>query len=136
MPVTAEVLAVPVRRVLLVGAVCGFVPGFVVGCMVGGLLSWAAGAAVGWMHQVSFSTGMQVDLMPFGNRVSTLQGVRDGWFLAVPLVGLGIGLVTAAIGALTAGLVAVLTPGRLGRPDVVLRLLPQAPVDAEGQPPL
>jgi uncharacterized membrane protein len=120
--VSATVIAMPMRRVLGIGALAGFVPGFVVGCLLGGVVAWAAGAVVNWMQQVSFTTGMRVALMPLGNQVNALQSTHDSWYLVVPVIGLVLGVLTAAIGALTALIVAVTLPSRVGRPDVVLRI--------------
>lgn len=120
--VSAAVVAVPVRRLIGIGAIAGFVPGFVLGCLFGGLVAWGASAAVNWMQQVSFTTGMQVALMPFGNRVSMLQSIHDNWFIVVPVVGVGMGLLTATIGALTAAIVAAVLPGGSRRARVLLRI--------------
>ncbi|MGH3419554.1 MAG: hypothetical protein ACRDOD_08200 [Streptosporangiaceae bacterium] len=118
----ATVIAVPLRRVLGIGALAGFVPGFIVGCLLGGVVAWAAGAVVNWMQQVSFTTGMRVALMPLGNQVNALQSTHDSWYLVVPVIGLVLGVLTAAIGALTAVIVAVMLPGRVGGPDIALRI--------------
>lgn len=141
LPLGTTIVAVPLRRVLAVGAVCGFVPGFVMGCLVGAFASWMAGAAVDWMHQVSFSTGVQVQLMPFGDRVGALQTVRDTWYLVIPAVGAALGLFVAMIGALTAALVATILPGRPIKPEIPLpahtenHVAPDAPdASREGRP--
>jgi hypothetical protein len=97
------------------GALTGFVPGAFVGALLGAGASWAAGAAVNWLQQLSFTTGIQVQLLPFGDQVGFLQTVQDGWFYVIPAAALAVGLVAALVGALT-GLVlaasyALIRPG-------------------------
>ena len=90
------------------GALAGFVPGAFLGALLGAGASWAAGAAVDWLQQLSFTTGIQVQLLPFGDQVGLLQTVQDGWFYVIPAAAMGVGLVAALIGALT-GLVLAAT---------------------------
>jgi hypothetical protein len=83
------------------GALAGFVPGTFVGGLLGAGASWAAGAALDWLQQLSFTTGIQVQLLPFGDQVGLLQTVQDGWFYVIPAAAGAVGLMAALVGALT-----------------------------------
>lgn len=103
----ARVRSVPLRAALLAGAWTGFVPGLFAGAILGTLLTFAAGAALEWMRELSFTTGLQQQLLPFGDRIGLLQTLQDGWPVVIPLVAIAMGIVSALIGMLTAVLVAM-----------------------------
>lgn len=100
-----RIRSVPLEPALVTGAWSGFVPGLVIGGALGAVASFAAGAAVEWMRELSFTTGIQEQLLPFGDAIGELQTVQDDWFVVIPLAGLAIGLLGALIGALTGAVV-------------------------------
>jgi hypothetical protein len=90
---------------LLTGAWAGFVPGVFIGATIGTLISFGAGAALEWMRELSFTTGIEGQLLPFGNRIGLLQSLQDDWFLVIPAAAVVMGVFTAVIGVLTAAVV-------------------------------
>lgn len=84
------------------GALGGFVPGVFVGGLVGAGISWGAGAALQWMRQLSFTTGIQIQLMPFGDRTAVLETLGDGWYWVIVAAALTLGLLGALLGSFTA----------------------------------
>ena len=83
------------------GATTGFVIGLVLGSLLGAAISWIAGALVRWFVEASYTMGVNVQLLPFGDRADVLVGLRDDWLLVIPACGLGVGLIAALIGALS-----------------------------------
>ena len=81
------------------------------------------------MRELSFTTGIQEQLLPFGDRVGALQTVQDDWFIVVPLAGVAMGLLGALIGALTGALVSATYGSLLGGVEVVVE-------DAEAAEPV
>ena len=88
------------------GAWAGFVPGLFIGALLGVLITFAAGAALEWMRELSFTTGIEQQLLPFGDRTGLLQTAQDDWWLVIPITALVIGLLSGLIGSLTGALVA------------------------------
>jgi hypothetical protein len=88
------------------GAIAGFVGGFFFGCLAGALLAWLAGAVLDWHRQLGFTLGVTEELLPLGEQIGLLQGVRDLWWLVVPVAGLLTGLVSGLVGFLAGGVVA------------------------------
>lgn len=99
--------SVPLVPALITGAWAGFVPGLFIGAIAGTLLTFGAGAALEWMRELSFTTGIQQQLLPFGNRIGLLQILQDDWPVVIPIMAISLGLFSALIGALTAALVAM-----------------------------
>lgn len=99
--------SVPLRAALVTGAWAGFVPGLFTGAIAGTVLTFVSGAALEWMRELSFTTGIQQQLLPFGDRIGLLQTLQDGWPVVIPVVALALGLASAIIGMLTAALVAL-----------------------------
>ena len=93
------------RDYILPGALGGFVPGLLLGGLAGAGLAWGSGAALSWMRQLSFPTGIQIHLMPCGNRTEVLENLRDGWYWVVVVAGLALGLLGVLMGSLTGLLV-------------------------------
>jgi hypothetical protein len=114
---------------LLTGAWAGFVPGLFIGGVLGAVISFGAGAILDWIRQLSFTTGIDQALLPFGERIGLLQTLQDEWFLVIPGAALGFGLFSALIGVLTAAAVSA-TYGSLLE-GVELTLEPTA--EREGQ---
>ena len=98
--------SIPLLPAIVAGAWAGFVPGLFVGAIVGVLIAFGAGAALEWMRELSFTTGIQQQLLPFGDRTGLLQTIQDGWWIVIPAAALIVGLFSALIGALTGALVA------------------------------
>jgi len=115
-----RIRSVPLVPALLTGAWTGFVPGLFIGGAVGVAITFGAGAALEWMRQLSFTTGIQQQLLPFGDRIGDLQTVQDDWFIVIPLAAVALGLVGALIGALTGALVAATYGSLLGSVEVVV----------------
>lgn len=85
---------------MLPGALGGLVPGLFLGGLAGAGLAWAAGAALAWMRQLSYTTGIQIQLMPFGNRTEVLQNLTGGWYWVILVAALALGLLGGVIGLL------------------------------------
>jgi len=115
-----RIRSVPLRPAIVTGAWSGFVPGLFIGGAAGAIASFAAGAALEWMRELSFTTGIQEQLLPFGDRIGDLQTVQDDWFIVIPLAGVALGLVGALIGALTGALVGATYGSLLGGVEVVV----------------
>lgn len=113
-----RIRAMPLLPALVTGAWAGFVPGLFIGAITGVLLSFGAGAALEWMRELSFTTGIQQQLLPFGDRIGVLETLQDGWPLVIPACALLLGLLSALIGALTAGLVSASYGSLLGGVEV------------------
>ncbi len=101
-----RVRSIPLRAAMVAGAWAGFVPGLFIGAIVGTLASFGAGAALEWMRELSFTTGIQQQLLPFGDRIGLLQTLQDGWPVVIPVAALAVGLFSAILGALTGALIA------------------------------
>ena len=97
-----------IRSAMFAGAITGFVFGLFAGCTLGAIVSWFAGALIEWQAQLGFSLGIAQQLLPLGDQAGSLQSISDRWFLVIPAVGVGIGLLGAFIGVLAGGLWAVL----------------------------
>ena len=115
-----RIRSVPLGPAIVTGAWSGFVPGLFIGGAAGAIASFAAGAALEWMRELSFTTGIQEQLLPFGDRIGDLQTVQDDWFIVIPLAAVALGLVGALIGALTGALVAATYGSLLGSVEVVV----------------
>jgi len=98
--------SVPLLPAVVTGAWAGFAPGLFVGAIAGVLITFGAGAALEWMRELSFTTGIAQQLLPFGDRTGLLQTIQDGWWFVVPAAALAVGLFSALIGGLTGALVA------------------------------
>ena len=103
---------------LVTGAWAGFVPGLFIGALAGTLISFGAGAALEWMRELSFTTGIQQQLLPFGDRIGLLETLQDDWAIVIPAAALALGAVSALIGALTGGLVSASYGSLLGGVEV------------------
>lgn len=119
---------------MIAGAWSGFVPALFIGGAVGAVASFAAGAALEWMRELSFTTGIQEQLLPFGDRVGDLQTVQDDWFLVIPIAAVGLGLIGALMGALTGALVSASFGSLFGGVDVVVEDVADA-ADAKAELP-
>jgi hypothetical protein len=115
-----RIRSMPLVPAIVTGAWSGFVPGLFIGGAAGAIASFAAGAALEWMRELSFTTGIQEQLLPFGDRIGELQTVQDDWFIVIPVAGVALGLVAALIGALTGALVAATYGSLLGGVEVVV----------------
>ena len=115
-----RIRSVPLMPAIVTGAWSGFVPSLFIGGAAGAIASFAAGAALEWMRELSFTTGIQEQLLPFGDRLGDLQTVQDDWFIVIPLAAVALGLVGALIGALTGALVAATYGSLLGSVEVLV----------------
>jgi hypothetical protein len=113
-----RIRAMPLLPALVTGAWAGFVPGLFIGAIAGVLLSFGAGAALEWMRELSFTTGIQQQLLPFGDRIGVLETLQDDWPVVIPACALLVGVLSALIGALTAGLVSASYGSLLGGVEV------------------
>ncbi len=96
----------PLMPALVTGAWAGFVPGLFIGGILGTLITFGAGAAIEWMRELSFTTGIQQQLLPFGDRIGLLETLQDDWPVVILVAALGVGLFSAIVGMLTGALVA------------------------------
>jgi len=115
-----RIRSVPLLPAIVTGAWSGFVPSLFIGGVAGAIASFAAGAALEWMRELSFTTGIQEQLLPFGDRIGDLQTVQDDWFIVIPVAGVALGLLGALIGALTGALVGATYGSLLGSVEVVV----------------
>ena len=113
-----RISSVPMMPALVTGAWAGFVPGLFIGGAVGTLISFGAGAALEWMRELSFTTGIQQQLLPFGDRIGLLQTLQDDWLIVIPVTAVGVGILSALIGLLTAALVSASYGSLLGGVEV------------------
>jgi hypothetical protein len=109
----------PVRAYLIRAAVVSMVLGLFVGSMLGILISWLAGATIQWLRQLSFTTGVDIELLPFGDRFATLALLRDRWFLVIPISALAMALLGSLVGVLAGVLLAAIDRW-LGPPTYIL----------------
>lgn len=129
-----RVRSVPLVPALVTGAWAGFVPGLFIGGILGTLVTFGAGAALEWMRELSFTTGIQQQLLPFGDRIGLLQTLQDDWPVVVPAAALGLGVLSALIGMLTAALVAASFGSLLGGVQVDVEPVPTGDAKAAAQP--
>ena len=113
-----RIRSVPLGPALVTGAWSGFVPGLFIGGAVGVAITFGAGAALEWMRQLSFTTGIQQQLLPFGDRIGQLETLQDAWPVVIGVSALAIGLVSALIGVLTAGVISASYGSLLGSVEV------------------
>jgi hypothetical protein len=113
-----RIRSVPMMPALVTGAWAGFVPGVFIGGALGTLISFGAGAALEWMRELSFTTGIQQQLLPFGDRIGLLQTLQDDWLIVIPVTAVALGILSALIGALTAALVSASYGSLLGGVEV------------------
>lgn len=104
--VSGRVIEVSVRAAMVAGAWIGFALGVVTGCVAGALLSWFAGAVVGWQRDLSLTLGVTQQLLPFGGQIPVLERIEANWFIVIPFFGVLVGLFSALVGGLIGGLVA------------------------------
>jgi NhaP-type Na+/H+ or K+/H+ antiporter len=109
----------PVRAYLIRAAVVSMVLGLFVGSLLGILITWLAGAAIRWMRQLSFTTGVDIELLPFGDRFATLELLRDRWYLVIPISALAFALLGTLVGVLAGALLSAIDHW-LGPPTYVL----------------
>src|ERR1700745_3025156 len=113
-----RVRSIAMRPAMVTGAWVGFGPGLFIGALLGTAITFGAGAALEWMRELSFTTGIQQQLLPFGDRIGLLETLQDGWWLVIIAGALAVGVLSAVIGALTASLVAASFGSLLGGVDV------------------
>jgi hypothetical protein len=104
----ARLRGVSLRFALASGAVVGFVVGLLVGGVLGALASWFAGALLDWQRQLSFTLGVNEELLPLGEQTGLLQTLQAGWWIVVPASGLIVGVLSGLAGALGTALTAAL----------------------------
>ena len=132
-----RVHSVPLRPALITGAWAGFVPGLFAGGLLGTAVTFGAGAAIEWMRELSFTTGIQQQLLPFGDRIGLLQTLQDDWWLVIIVSALAVGMISALVGMLTAALVATSFGSLLGGVEVDVEQVPAlAPKPATGAEPV
>ena len=129
-----RVRSVPLRPALVTGAWAGFVPGLFAGGIIGTLITFGAGAAIEWMRELSFTTGIQQQLLPFGDRLGLLQTLQDAWWLVIIASALVAGLLSAVIGMLTAALVASSFGSLLGGVEIDVEPLAAAETRPAAKP--
>ncbi len=93
-----------IKSAMFAGAIGGFVFGLFAGALLGALVSWIAGQIVDWQAQLGYSLGVTQQLLPLGDQAGSLESLADRWYLVIPAVGLGVGVLAAVVGALAGGL--------------------------------
>ena len=126
-----RIRTVPLRPALLTGAWAGFVPGVFIGAVLGAVITFGSGAVLDWMRTLSFTTGIDQALLPFGDRIGLLQTLQDGWFLVIPAAALIFGLLSAVIGMLTAAVVSASYGSLFEGVEVILDSAGEAPARPE-----
>jgi hypothetical protein len=104
-PQRFRIASVPLGPALLTGAWAGFVPGLFIGGVLGAAITFGSGAMLDWMRQLTFTTGIDQALLPFGDRIGLLQTLQDDWFVVIAAAALIFGLLSALTGMLTAAVV-------------------------------
>lgn len=132
-----RIRSVPIGPALVTGAWAGFVPGLFIGGVVGALISFGAGAALEWMRELSFTTGVQAYLLPFGDRIGVLETLQDDWFVVIPAAAVALGLLSALIGMLTAAAISASFGSLFEGVEVILDSAGEAPArsDRRRRPP-
>ena len=125
-----RIQSVPMIPALVTGAWAGFVPGLFIGGAAGTLISFGAGAALEWMRELSFTTGIQQQLLPFGDRIGLLETLQDDWLIVIPVTAVAVGVLSALIGVLTAALVSASYGSLLGGVEVEIEPVGTAPAVA------
>lgn len=110
----ARLRGVSLRFALASGAIVGFVVGFLIGSVLGAMATWFAGALLDWQRQLSFTLGVNEQLLPLGEQTGLLQTLQSSWWIVVPACGLIVGTLSALAGALGTALTAALF-NRYGR---------------------
>jgi hypothetical protein len=128
-----RIRSVPIVPALVTGAWAGFVPGLFIGGAAGTLISFGAGAALEWMRELSFTTGIQQQLLPFGDRIGLLQTLQDDWLIVISVAAVAVGILSALIGVLTAALVSASYGSLLGGVEVEIE--PVGPESAAAPAP-
>ena len=113
-----RIRSLPMLPALLTGVWAGFVPGLFIGGALGTLISFGAGAALEWMRELSFTTGIQQQLLPFGDRIGLLETLQDDWLIVIPVTAVAVGVLSALVGVLTAALVSASYGSLLGGVEV------------------
>ena len=98
--------SVSVAAAMAAGAWVGLTLGVTLGALFGAIGAWVAGAIVGWQRDLSFTLGVAQRLLPLGDQTDLLRQINASWYLTVPLVALGFGLLGALVGALLGGILA------------------------------
>jgi len=122
-----RIRSVPLVPALVTGAWSGFIPGLFIGGILGVAITFGAGAALDWMRQLSFTTGIQQQLLPFGDRIGQLQTLQDTWPVVIGASAIGVGLLSAMIGAVTGAAVSASYGSLLGGVEVELEPIGAAP---------
>ena len=120
--VRGRIASVSLPAAMSFGATAGIAVGLLLGSLVGALLDYLAGAILAWQRQLSFTTGVDERLLPFGDTIPVLHAVQDLWFLVVPVVALLAAIVGAFFGALTGGLLATIYNRSSLRAPVVIEV--------------
>lgn len=123
--VRGRITAISLPSALSFGGAAGMATGLLLGSFTGAIVAWLAGAILAWQQQLSFTTGVNERLLPFGDTIPVLHAVQDLWFLVIPAVALSAAIVGGLFGAVIGGLLAV----------VYNRSSLQAPVIIEVQEP-
>jgi len=125
-----RIRSVPMVPALVTGAWAGFAPGLFIGGALGTLISFGAGAALEWMRELSFTTGIQQQLLPFGDRIGLLETLQDDWLIVIPVTAIGVGVLSALVGVLTAALVSASYGSLMGGVEVEIEPAGAAPAAA------
>ena len=83
------------------------------------------------MRELSFTTGVQAYLLPFGDRIGVLETLQDDWFVVIPATALALGLLSALIGTLTAAAVSASYGSLFEGVEVILDSAGEAPARPE-----
>jgi hypothetical protein len=120
--VRGRIAAVSLPAALSFGGAAGMATGLLLGSLAGALLAWFAGAILSWQEQLSFTTGVNERLLPFGDTIPVLHAVQDLWFLVIPVVAVSAAIVGGLFGAVIGGLLAAVYNRSSLRAPVVIEV--------------
>jgi hypothetical protein len=105
--VRGRLAAISVRGSVAAGMWVGAMLGLFIGALLGALLVWFTGAVLDWQRELGFTLGIVRTLLPFGDQIGVLRWVSTNWWIAIPATAVLSALVSAGVGGVVSGLLAV-----------------------------
>ena len=120
--IRGRLAGVSVRAAFLAGMWVGLAGGFVLGAVLGALVAWLAGTVLEWQRDLAFTLGVARTLLPLGDQVAALRWITSSWYLVIPVVAIGVAIVTAVFVGLIGALLAAAYNRSPRHADVVVEL--------------